>query len=152
MNLEKEGTSITKDHPNDIKVSPNNPSQIGEVGNPERDAAVDALLATFGSTKDENGVAPLSRKNSENGGVSVDPNHNSTVITEAQNTKHIKQEHKYEMCILPEMINVEDPDASRTTTLEMIMRITEKVILEQETRHCRQTRPSQRSSKANELR
>jgi len=98
MNMEKEGASIHKDQPNDSKASTSNTGQggNGETGNPERDAAVDALLATFGS-KEENGPSAdtvVSRKNSETDVTSGVLSHISPGTSDAQQLKH--EQYKYD--------------------------------------------------------
>lgn len=97
MNMEKEGASIHKDQPNDSKVSVNNAGQgnNGEKGNPERDAAVDALLATFGG-KEENGPpadTAGSRKNSDTDLTSA-PSHISPGTSDMQQLK--QEQYKYD--------------------------------------------------------
>lgn len=87
MNLEKEGASIYKDQPIVNKAAGNNAGDgSGEAMNPEREAAVDALLATFGSGKEENGAAEVaSRKNSS---TEVAPIHTSPGTSDSQQLKH----------------------------------------------------------------
>jgi hypothetical protein len=99
MNMEKEGASIHKDQLNDSKAPVNTigHSDNGAV-NPERDAAVDALLAKFNPSKDGGGPpanADLSRKNSETEFIPVEPNRVSPGRSDAQQLKH-EQYNKYD--------------------------------------------------------
>jgi hypothetical protein len=87
MNLEKEGASAHKDQLSDSKGSSNAGQGSGETGNPERDAAVDALLAKFGSSKEENvpSAEAGSRKNSDTTGA---PSRVSPGTSDVQQLKH----------------------------------------------------------------
>ena len=87
MNLEKEGASIHKDQPTVNKAAGNSAGEgSGETINPERDAAVDALLATFGSGKEENGAADAASRN--NSRTDVVPIRISPGTSDAQQLKH----------------------------------------------------------------
>ncbi|KAA8903580.1 YT521-B-like domain-containing protein [Sphaerosporella brunnea] len=93
MNMEKEGANIHKDQHSDSKGSSNAGQASGETGNPERDAAVDALLATFGSGKEETGpsIETGSRKNSDTTGA---PSRISPGTSDVQQLKH--EQYKYD--------------------------------------------------------
>jgi hypothetical protein len=92
MNLEKEGASIHKDHPSEVTGGVTGRS--GSVENPERDAAVDALLATFGSVKEEPPADTMGgEENSATEFTSGAPS-GSPGVSEAQQSKH--EQYKYE--------------------------------------------------------
>jgi hypothetical protein len=96
MSLQAEGATRKKDQADSsasVRKVPQGRAE--ETGNPGRDADVDALLATFGSGKDENGASTNSRKNSD-ADISGGPNHTSTGIADGHRNDTFKYDDTFD--------------------------------------------------------